>query len=233
MTTSSSINLQEVAKFSQLAASWWDKNGPFKTLHDINPVRLSFIKNHTPLGEQRFLDVGCGGGILTEALAKAGALAMGLDVDEAIIQAAKQHAVDQALSISYVCCPLETYEAPLFDAITCMEMLEHVDDPKKILGHCARLLKPNGLLFLSTINRTLKAYGAAIIGAEYLLKILPKQTHDYQKFIKPSELVSMARTAHLELLDLQGMGYNPWTRQAYLQPDVSVNYLLCFKKGSY
>ncbi|MBA2656232.1 MAG: bifunctional 2-polyprenyl-6-hydroxyphenol methylase/3-demethylubiquinol 3-O-methyltransferase UbiG [Tatlockia sp.] len=230
MTNQSSIDAQEIAKFAQHASQWWDKEGPLKTLHDINPTRLEFITNHQDIIQKKVLDLGCGGGILTEAMAKAGANLTGIDVENEALEAAKLHAKQSQLAINYVNSPVEFYEAEPFDLITCMEMLEHVKDPQLVINHCARLLKPGGYLFLSTINRSVKAYLSAIVAAEYLLKLLPRQTHDFDKFIKPSELVAMIRKAGLEFCDMAGMSYNPISRNAKLQQSVDVNYLVsCFK----
>lgn len=225
----STIDAQEINKFAQHAQHWWDTQGPLKTLHDINPARLEFISNHFNVANSRLLDVGCGGGILCEALAQAGAAVTGIDAARDGITVAQQHSQEQGLTIDYWCMPIEDYEGRPFDAITCMEMLEHVPNPKVVLAHCKRLLKPDGWLFLSTISRTIKAYANAIIGAEYLLGILPKQTHDYSKFIKPSELAGMARTLGLDLVDMKGLNYNPLTRKATLCRDVGVNYLMALQ----
>src|SRR3990167_6580611 len=226
----SSIDNEEVAKFNLLAKQWWDPEGPLKTLHDINPCRLAFIEQHLTLAGSTVLDVGCGGGGLAESMSKKGAIVSGLDADSDIIDTAHEHASKQSLAIHYTCLGIEDFSGETFQAITCMEMLEHVAAPEVIIQHSARLLKPGGYLFLSTINRTLKAYLTAVIGAEYVLKLLPKQTHDYQRFIKPSELALMVRKADLELIDIKGMDYNPFTRAASLQESVSVNYLLaCYK----
>lgn len=222
----SSIDDQEVNKFAQHANDWWDKQGPLKTLHDINDTRLEFISQHINLKGLHVLDVGCGGGILCEAMAKAGAEVTGIDAESEAIGVAKGHATENQLSIEYYSTPIEEFESKQFDVITCMEMLEHVQNPELVLEHCKRLIKPNGFIFLSTISRTIKAYAGAIIAAEYLLKILPKQTHDYNKFIKPSELLAMARPFDLNLIDMKGMNYNPISRNASLSSDVSVNYLL-------
>lgn len=227
------IDASEVEKFRMHANQWWELNGPLKTLHDINPARLQFIKNGLALTGARVLDVGCGGGILAEALAKEGALVTGLDAESAAIEAAKAHAKQGGLTIDYVCSPIETYDAPLFDAITCMEMLEHVAEPALVIEHCSRLLKPGGYLFLSTINRTVKAYASVVIAAEYLLGLLPKQTHDFAKFIKPSELVAMARSAGLDMLVMSGLSYHPLTRAASLQACIDVNYLMLFQSSSF
>lgn len=230
MTSETSFDQQEVARFSQLASQWWNVHGPLKTLHDINPTRIDFMQNHIHLSKLRVLDVGCGAGILSEALAQAGAEVCAIDAGEEVIQVARLHAQNNGLTIQYDCILVEDYEAPDFDVLCCMEMLEHVNNPELVIKHCSRLLKPGGHLFLSTINRTLTAYGAAIVAGEYLLGLLPRQTHDYRKFIKPAELAAMARAAGLEVIDLQGMNYNPFTSKANLQPSVAVNYLMaCFK----
>ncbi|KTC93051.1 MULTISPECIES: bifunctional 2-polyprenyl-6-hydroxyphenol methylase/3-demethylubiquinol 3-O-methyltransferase UbiG [Legionella] len=227
----STVDPQEIAKFAQHASDWWDKEGPLKTLHDINPARLDFIQNHLELAQQTVLDVGCGGGILCEGMALKKAQVTGLDVEIDALEAAKAHAALSTLTINYVCSPVEDYEErSAFDVVTCMEMLEHVNNPQLVINHCARLLKPGGYLFLSTINRTLKAYATAIVAAEYVLGILPRQTHDFAKFIKPSELAAMIREAGLEFREIAGMAYNPLSRSARLQESVDVNYLLsCFK----
>lgn len=230
MTNKSTVDAQEVAKFAQHAAYWWDKEGPLKTLHDINSTRLSFILNYEELAGKTVLDVGCGGGILCEAMAKTGAKVTGLDVQIDALTAAQTHAEKGNLAINYVCCPVEDYETEAFDVITCMEMLEHVKEPELVIEHCAALLKNKGYLFLSTINRTLKAYTTAILAAEYLLGLLPKQTHDFEKFIKPSELAAMVRKAGLEFCGIAGMSYNPFSRYARLQESVGVNYLLACRK---
>ena len=230
MKSNDSLDPQEIAKFTSLANEWWDKKGALKTLHDINPCRMEFIEQHMNLSTQHILDVGCGGGILSEALAEKKAIVTGLDVDESIIQVAKTHAASQALTINYVCKPLEKFKHASFDAVTCMEMLEHVQNPQLIIDNCARLLNPGGLLFLSTINRTLQAYLTVVVAAEYLFKLLPKQTHDYQKFIKPSELATMARSAGFEVIDIKGIDYNPLSHVAQLKESVAGNYLLCCQK---
>lgn len=235
MNNTSTVDHLEVAKFAQHASVWWDINGPLKTLHDINPVRLAWILQFGSLSGKTVLDIGCGGGILSEVMAKSGGIVTGLDVEVDAIAKARDHALQSNCSIEYVAEPLETYrshEAGVFDVITCMEMLEHVAEPSLIIQHAQRLLKPDGLLLLSTINRTLKAYLIAIVGAEYVLNILPRQTHDYDKFIQPSELAAMARAAGLEVCAINGMGYNPLTRKAFLQPSVAVNYLLACRNLS-
>jgi 2-polyprenyl-6-hydroxyphenyl methylase/3-demethylubiquinone-9 3-methyltransferase len=226
INTKSTIDIQEVSKFDQHAKYWWDIKGPLRTLHDINAVRLEFIAKHMPLNNATILDVGCGGGILAEGMAKLGAQVTAIDASSAAIQVAKGHAEQNCLMIDYECMPIEEYEHHGFDAITCMEMLEHVQNPEVVIEHCKRLLKPGGLLFLSTISRTLKAYTSAIIGAEYILGLLPRQTHEYSKFIKPSELAAMGRAINLQVVDLKGLNYNPFLKTASLVDDVSINYLL-------
>lgn len=225
----STIDEQEVNKFAQHANHWWDKQGPLKTLHDINEARIEFISRQGHLSGLKILDVGCGGGILCEAMAQCGADVTGIDAESMAIQAAREHAQDNGLQIEYVNSPIEDYEHQGFDVITCMEMLEHVQNPELVLHHCKRLLKPGGILFLSTISRTIKAYAGAIILAEYVLNLLPKQTHDYDKFIKPGELVAMARSHDFNLIDMSGLNYNPVLRTASLSRDVTVNYLLALQ----
>jgi 2-polyprenyl-6-hydroxyphenyl methylase/3-demethylubiquinone-9 3-methyltransferase len=225
----STIDEQEVHKFSQHANNWWDTQGPLRTLHDINDTRVAFIAQHINLKGTNVLDVGCGGGVLCEAMAKVGANVTGIDAADEAIQIAKEHARENQLTIDYHCTPIEEFESKKFHVVTCMEMLEHVQNPELVLKHCKRLLKPKGILFLSTISRTLKAYASAIIAAEYVLNILPKQTHDYHKFIKPSELMAMARSFNLNLIDIKGLNYNPILRTTSLSTDVSVNYLLALQ----
>ncbi|HBB53422.1 MAG TPA: bifunctional 3-demethylubiquinol 3-O-methyltransferase/2-polyprenyl-6-hydroxyphenol methylase [Legionellales bacterium] len=212
--------------FHDLANTWWDENGPFKTLHDINPCRVAFMQEYVDFNDKSVLDLGCGGGILTEALAKLGAQLTGIDIEPDLIEVAKNHAQENHLKIDYHAMPVQAYQDKKFDVIVCMEMLEHVDSPDSIIQECKRLLKPNGILFLSTINRTLKAYFELILMGEYVLKLLPRQTHDYQKFIQPGEVEQYLRAHQLQLKYLKGMGYNPLTSKAYLKQAVDVNYLL-------
>ncbi|AHE67245.1 bifunctional 2-polyprenyl-6-hydroxyphenol methylase/3-demethylubiquinol 3-O-methyltransferase UbiG [Legionella oakridgensis] len=230
MNKKTTIDSQEIAKFAQLSSQWWNEHGPLKTLHDINPARLQFIQKFINLSGQHILDVGCGGGILAESMARLGAKVTGLDAEKDAIAAASAHANEGHLNIQYVCQSIETFATKLFDAVTCMEMLEHVSEPETVIEHCSRLVKPGGYLFLSTINRTPAAYAAAIIAAEYILELLPRQTHEFKKFIKPSELATMVREAGLEPIAISGMSYNPLNHKASLQQSVSVNYLLACQK---
>lgn len=227
------IDSQEIAKFDEIAHEWWDIEGPLKPLHQLNPLRLKFIQNHIDLSGMNALDIGCGGGILTESLSKAGAKARGIDMSEQAIKAAKEHAEKHDLPIHYQQISAENYAAQYphsIDVIACMELLEHVPNPASVIAACAALIKPGGHVFMSTLNRNLKAYLFAILGAEYVLKLLPKGTHDYAKFIKPSELDAWASATDLELIDLQGLNYNPLTKTYRLSDDVSVNYLAYFRK---
>ncbi|AWN74363.1 bifunctional 2-polyprenyl-6-hydroxyphenol methylase/3-demethylubiquinol 3-O-methyltransferase UbiG [Legionella anisa] len=225
----STVNPQEINKFAQHANLWWDTEGPLKTLHDINKTRFDFIKQHVELADLNVLDVGCGGGILCESMARSGAKVTGIDAESEAISVAQEHANSNHLKINYLCTSIEAYKDKRFDVITCMEMLEHVENPELVFEHCRRLLKPQGFLFVSTISRTIKAYATAIIAAEYVLNLLPRQTHDYKKFIKPSELLAMARPWDFNLIDLKGMDYNPFLRSASLGSDVRVNYLMALQ----
>ncbi|HHF7365368.1 TPA: bifunctional 2-polyprenyl-6-hydroxyphenol methylase/3-demethylubiquinol 3-O-methyltransferase UbiG [Legionella bozemanae] len=225
----STVNPQEINKFAQHANLWWDTEGPLKTLHDINETRLDFIKQHVELTDLKVLDVGCGGGILCESMARSGAKVTGIDAESEAISVAQEHANINHLKINYLCTSIEAYKDKSFDVITCMEMLEHVENPELVFEHCRRLLKPQGFLFVSTISRTIKAYATAIIAAEYVLNLLPRQTHDYKKFIRPSELLAMTRPWDFNLIDLKGMDYNPFLRKASLGSDVRVNYLMALQ----
>ena len=223
----------EIRKFEALASRWWDPNSEFKPLHDINPLRVNYISQHINLAEKRVLDIGCGGGILAEALAHHGAAVTAIDKAEASLSVAKLHLLESQLDISYLDSTAEEFaetQPAQFDVVTCLEMLEHVPDPSSVVAACQRLVKPGGLVFFSTINRNPKSYLFAIIGAEYLLNLLPRGTHDYAKLIKPSELATWSRQAHLTLRDQIGMGYNPLTKKYFLQNSLDVNYLACYEK---
>ena len=223
----------EIRKFEALASRWWDPNSEFKPLHDINPLRVNYISQHINLAEKRVLDIGCGGGILAEALAHHGATVTAIDKAEASLSVAKLHLLESQLDISYLDSTAEEFaeaQPAQFDVVTCLEMLEHVPDPSSVVAACQRLVKPGGLVFFSTINRNPKSYLFAIIGAEYLLNLLPRGTHDYAKLIKPSELATWSRQAHLTLRDQVGMGYNPLTKKYFLQNSLDVNYLACYEK---
>ncbi|NOU42777.1 MAG: bifunctional 2-polyprenyl-6-hydroxyphenol methylase/3-demethylubiquinol 3-O-methyltransferase UbiG [Methyloglobulus sp.] len=233
MTSSNNVNPDEINKFGAMAERWWDPQGEFKTLHDINPLRLEFIQRFIPIHEQRIVDVGCGGGILTEALAKHGADATGIDLSEDLIDVADLHGLESGIHVNYQKISAEDLasEQPAsFDQVTCMEMLEHVPDPGSIIDACATLVKPGGMVFFSTLNRKPKAYVLAIVAAEHLLKMLPKGTHDYKTFIKPSELCQSARTAGLALQGMVGIEYNPFNQQFSLSKDIDVNYIAAFRR---
>lgn len=229
MNGSANVDPQEVAKFSELAHRWWDPNSEFKPLHDINPLRLGWIDRSTGLAGKRVLDVGCGGGLLTEGMAACGAKVTGIDLSEKALGVAKLHMLESGRQIDYRHVAAETLasEEPAgYDVVTCLEMLEHVPDPASTIAACAQLVKPGGQVFFSTINRNPKAYLFAVIGAEYILNLLPKGTHDYAKFLRPAELARHARDAGLAVEEIIGMSYNPLTRTYRLGSDTSVNYLL-------
>lgn len=219
----------ELQKFGELAHKWWDKSSEFKPLHEINPLRLDYINGLVGLSGKRVLDVGCGGGILSESMYFKGADVTGIDLGEKALNVAKLHQLESGAKVAYQLVSVEQLAAEQpasFDVVTCMEMLEHVPDPSSIVAACARLVKPGGSVFFSTINRNPKAYLFAVVGAEYLLSLLPKGTHDYAKFIKPSELSSWVRDADLNVSGMRGMSYNPITKHYWLSDDVSVNYLM-------
>lgn len=228
--TSYNIDQQELAKFSALAARWWDPKGEFKPLHDINPLRLDYVDQQAGgLAGKVVLDVGCGGGILSESMARHGAQVTGIDMGESVLRVAKLHLYESGLNIDYQYTTVEqlaqAYPAH-FDVVTCMEMLEHVPNPLSVVMACYQLVKPSGQVFFSTINRNLKSYLFAIIGAEYLLKLLPKGTHDYAKLIRPAELAQWIRIANLTLRSMVGISYNPLTQHYSLSQDISVNYII-------
>jgi len=223
------VDYAEIAKFEELAHRWWDPDSEFKPLHDINPLRLAYVDEGCGgLSGKRALDVGCGGGILAEALASRGAEVMGIDMGEAPLGVAKLHQLESGIRVEYRRVTVEALaeEMPAaFDVVTCMEMLEHVPDPASVIAACARLARPGGHIFLSTLNRNPKSYLLAIVGAEYLLGMLPRGTHDYAKFIRPSEMEAWTRAAGLEFVDLTGMTYNPLSRRYSLSRTLDVNYL--------
>ena len=223
----------ELQKFSELAHRWWDPTSEFRPLHEINPLRLEWINALAPLAGKRVLDVGCGGGILAEAIAKKGANVKGIDLSEKALKVAELHSLESEVQVSYELIAAEALaarEAGQYDVVTCMEMLEHVPDPSAIVQACATLVKPGGRLFFSTLNRNPKSYLFAIIGAEYMLRLLPRGTHEYAKFIKPAELSQFARNANLEVQALKGMTYNPLTKIYSLNHDTDVNYLMACSK---
>ena len=225
----------ELQKFGELAHKWWDKNSEFKPLHDLNPLRLGWIDGISHLQGKRVLDVGCGGGILSESMFFKGAEVVGIDLGEKALSVAKLHQLESGAKVDYQYIAVEQLalrQPESFDVVTCMEMLEHVPDPSSIVAACARLVKPGGTVFFSTINRNSKAYLYAVIGAEYLLNLLPKGTHDYAKFIKPSELSSWVRTADLNVNAMCGISYNPITQHYSLGDDVSVNYMIHTTKSA-
>ncbi|MEO8011816.1 MAG: bifunctional 2-polyprenyl-6-hydroxyphenol methylase/3-demethylubiquinol 3-O-methyltransferase UbiG [Dokdonella sp.] len=229
----SNVDPAEVAKFDRLASRWWDTDGESRPLHDLNPVRMRYIASQATLHGASALDVGCGGGLLSEALAAAGARVTAIDLSPAVLDVARLHLLESGLEVDYRQISAEDMapEATArFDVITCMEMLEHVPDPASVIRACADMLKPGGKLFLSTLNRTSQAFAAAIVGAEYVLRLLPRGTHRYAQFIKPSELVSDLRAVGLVSEDVRGIGYNPFTRRAWLLDSVAVNYLVFARK---
>ncbi len=227
--TTINVDPAELAKFSELAHRWWDPASEFRPLHEINPLRLEWIAGRAPLEGREVLDVGCGGGILSEAMARLGARVTGIDLSEKALKVAQLHLLESRLTVRYELESAESLargEAGRFDIVTCMELLEHVPDPASTVAACAKLAKPGGQVFFSTINRNLKSYLFAVIGAEYVLKLLPRGTHDYARFIKPSELARACRSAGLREAELIGMTYNPLTQRYRLGSDCSINYLL-------
>ncbi|MDA1371191.1 MAG: bifunctional 2-polyprenyl-6-hydroxyphenol methylase/3-demethylubiquinol 3-O-methyltransferase UbiG [Proteobacteria bacterium] len=228
------VDENEIKKFAALAARWWDPNSEFKSLHEINPLRMNYISRQVNVAEKQVLDVGCGGGILAEAMAHHGAHVTAIDLAEASLAVARLHQLESKLNINYLNCSAEklaTDNSQSFDVITCLEMLEHVPDPASVVKACSELLKPGGLVFFSTINRNPKSYLFAVIGAEYVLNLLPRGTHDYAKFIKPSELAGWGRSCNLLLKSQIGMGYNPLSRRYSLQDSIDVNYIACYSNS--
>ena len=233
MSQTANIDPSEIQKFEDLASRWWDEHGEFKPLHEMNPLRLNFINSHSPLSGNKVCDIGCGGGILSESMAKCGASVTGLDMGKSPLSVARLHAMESELEIDYQQITAEEFaqqQAGTFDTITCMEMLEHVPDPSSIIEACFTLVKPGGSVYFSTINRNPKAYLFAIIGAEYLMKMLPRGTHNYARFIKPSELDLWARAAGLKLNALSGVSYNPLTGLFSQSKDVDVNYMVHYQR---
>jgi len=231
--TAQNVSAGETAKFDRLASRWWDPDGESRPLHDLNPVRFNYVGERVTLKGARVLDVGCGGGILSESLAAAGAVVTGIDLAPRVLEVARLHLLESGLAVDYREISVEALAheaAASFDAITCMEMLEHVPDPGSVIDACARLLKPGGMMFASTLNRTPLAFAAAIAGAEYALNLLPRGTHHYAQFIRPAELATALRAAGLELEDLSGLAYNPLTRRARITANTQVNYLACARK---
>jgi len=233
MNTSSNVDPSEISKFSALAHRWWDPNSEFKPLHAINPLRLGWIQTFVPLKGKKTVDIGCGGGILAESMSNLGADTLGIDLSDKALKVAELHALETGASVRYRSISAESLaleEAAQFDVVTCMEMLEHVPDPLSVVSACAALVKPGGWLFFSTINRNPKSFLFAIVGAEYVLKLLPKGTHEYAKFIKPSELAGYCREAGLDVNESCGLEYNPLTRRYWLSGDTSVNYMLACRR---
>ncbi len=224
---------QEIAKFEELASRWWDPQSEFKPLHEINPLRLEYIDRRSQLNGKKVVDIGCGGGILAESMALRGADVLGIDMGKAPLSVAQLHKLESGAELDYMQITAEELaaeEAGQYDVVTCMEMLEHVPDPASVIAACSTLVKPGGHVFFSTINRNPKSWLFAIVGAEYVLKMLPKGTHEYSKFIKPSELESWPREADLHLRELTGMSYNPLSKKYSLGSDVDVNYLMHMQK---
>ena len=229
MNTTANADQQELDKFGEVAHRWWDPNSEFRPLHDINPARVAWIDAHAELKDKRVIDIGCGGGLLSEGMAALGAQVTGIDLSEKALSVARLHLYESGHAVDYRLISAEAMaaEAPgSFDHVTCLEMLEHVPDPASTVAACARLVKPGGQVFLSTLNRNAKAYLIAVLGAEYLLQLLPRGTHDYSRFLKPAELAQLCRKAGLEVLEITGLRYNPFTREGVVGADTDINYLL-------
>lgn len=225
----SNVDQAEIAKFEALASRWWDRESEFKPLHEINPLRINWIEEHVSLAGKKVLDVGCGGGILSEGMAKRGAKVTGIDMGDAPLSVAKLHKLESQVDVEYFKSTAEdfaTQHAGEYDIVTCLEMIEHVPDPSSVIKACRALVKPNGHVFFSTISRNPKSYLFAIIGAEYVLRLLPRGTHDYQKFVNPSELGTWCREAGLDVQNMTGLTYNPLAKTYKLAEDVSVNYMI-------
>jgi 2-polyprenyl-6-hydroxyphenyl methylase/3-demethylubiquinone-9 3-methyltransferase len=229
MNTTANADQQELDKFGEVAHRWWDPNSEFRPLHDINPARVAWIDAHAELKDKRVIDIGCGGGLLSEGMAALGAQVTGIDLSEKALSVARLHLYESGHVIDYRLISAEAMAAEdpgSFDHVTCLEMLEHVPDPASTVDACARLVKPGGQVFLSTLNRNAKAYLVAVLGAEYLLQLLPRGTHDYSRFLKPAELAGLCRKAGLEVLEITGLRYNPFTREGVVGADTDINYLL-------
>ena len=220
---------EEVDKFNDLAHDWWNLDGSFRTLHHINPTRVDYIKKFINLSNKKALDLGCGGGILSEALAKEGSVVTGLDLANNSIEVAKLHLYESKLNINYQCIDVGDYSGDKFDVISCMEMLEHVPNPEYIIANCVKNLADDGYLFLSTLNRTFKSYFLGILMAEYVMNLIPKGTHDYKKFVKPSELRVILNKYNLDIIDIKGIMYNPYKKTATISNNTDVNYIVCCK----
>lgn len=237
MTTAAeklNVDPSEIARFEAAAARWWDPQGEMRPLHDLNPVRLQYIERAGPLVGRKVLDVGCGGGLLAEAMARKGAKVTGIDLADDLLQVARLHALEGGVEVDYLLQSAEQHvvdHAGEYEIVACMEMLEHVPDPTAVIDAMARLVRPGGHVFISTLNRTLKAYAMAIVGAEYVLRLLPAGTHTYEKFIRPSELRAWSRAAGLEVSDIVGLDYDPFARKASLASDASVNYLVHLRRS--
>ena len=234
MANTQNVDPNEIRKFEEMASRWWDKNSEFKPLHDINPLRANWIDNLAPVAEKKVLDVGCGGGILAESLAQRGAQVTGIDMGDAPLGVARLHQLESGLSIDYQKSTAEDFAQKhqnAFDVVTCLEMLEHVPDPSSVVRACAKMVKPGGHVFFSTINRNPKAFLFAIIGAEYVLRLLPRGTHEYAKFIRPSELANWSRESNLQVNQMTGLLFNPLTKQYRLSDsDMDVNYMISTQK---
>ena len=237
MTTAAeklNVDPSEIARFEAAASRWWDPQGEMRPLHDLNPVRLQYVERAGPLVGRKVLDVGCGGGLLAEAMARKGAKVTGLDLADDLLQVARLHALEGGVEVDYLLQSAEQHvvdHAGEYEIVTCMEMLEHVPDPTAVIDSMARLVRPGGHVFVSTLNRTLKAYAMAVVGAEYVLRLLPAGTHTYEKFIRPSELRAWARAAGLGVSDIVGLDYDPFARKATLTGDASVNYLVHLRRS--
>lgn len=233
MQNNTNVNAEEISRFEKLAARWWDPDGESRPLHDLNPVRAAYVAGRANLRGAKVADIGCGGGLLSEALARAGANVTAIDLGEKLIEIAKLHLFESNVQVDYrvqSSTELAEAEPASFDVVCCMELIEHVPDPAELVRDLAAMLKPGGQLFLSTLNRTPAAFGAEIVGAEYLMRLLPRGTHHYAQFLKPSEVATMLRRFDLELEDIKGLAYNPLTRNASLSSNTAVNYVLAARK---